>query len=179
LNYTLEIFDVRGDFPLKTGKVIPYARPIRAKEAFEGFKQSHEVEASACEFVVALSFDGSPAELACISTEGFREIVGQPPESNQFYKQQRSQLAALTIAEQRSLRTLYRLLSQRFPEREFNDATVVEEMVIGASAVNSNFSRCSNCNLPMHVESKEDHRCFRCGKENLCSYCLTSHECKG
>lgn len=157
--------------------MIPFSRAIKAKESFEQFKNLHKVEAEACKFVLGLNFEGSLADLICISEEGFREIIGEAPESNQYYKQQRSQLAALTIAEQRNLRTVYRMLSRVFPDREFNDATVVEDMVIEASAMHSNFSRCSHCNLPMYVETKEDHRCFRCEKENLCSYCLTSHNC--
>ncbi|MES0371931.1 MAG: hypothetical protein ABUK11_06585 [Mariprofundaceae bacterium] len=173
----LEIFDIRGDYPLKTGKVIQFARPIEAKDSFEQFKSTLEAEAESCKFILGLNFDGSLADLICISEDGFREIIGEAPESNQFYIQQRSKLATLTIAEQRNLRTVYRLLSKVFPEREFNDATVIEEMVIEASAISNNFSRCSNCNLPMYVEAKEDHHCIRCERDNLCSYCLTSHNC--
>lgn len=157
--------------------MIPFTRAIEAKESFEQFKQTHEAKAEVCQFVLGLNFEESLADLFCISEEGFREIVGEAPESNQFYQQKRSELAALTIAEQRNLRAVYRLLSRVFPDREFNDATVVEDMVIEASAIHSNFSRCSNCNLPMYVEVKEDHRCIRCEKDNLCSYCLTSHNC--
>ncbi len=178
MNYSLEIYDVRGGYPLKTGKAIPFSRASRAKEFFEKCRLAYEVEADACEFMLGLNFDGSLAELICISEKGFTEIIGEAPESNSFYKQQRGPRAALTIAEQRNLRTICGKLKQIFPDREFNDDTIVEEM-IGASAVNSNFSRCSNCNLPMYVEVKEDHRCFRCGKEELCSYCLTSHGCRG
>ncbi|MDX8403133.1 MAG: hypothetical protein R8K54_01840 [Mariprofundaceae bacterium] len=175
----LEIFDIRGDYPLKTGRMLPFAQAIEAKESFEQFKGSLKAEPEASQFVLGLNFEGSLADLICISEEGFKEIMGEAPESNQFYKQHRSQLPALTIAEQRNLRTVYRLLSQVFPDREYNDATVVEDMVAGASAADSNFSRCSNCNLPMYVEAKENHRCIRCHQENLCSYCLTSHHCTG
>jgi len=173
------MFDVRGDYPLKTGKAIPFSSPVKAKASFEQLKGMHGVSAENCAFVLGLNFEDSLADHFCVSEEGFRTILGEEPESQEYYRELRSQLPPLTIAEQRNLRSVYRMLSQKVPGREFNDSTVVEEMVLEASGVSANFSRCSNCNLPMHVENKEDHRCVRCGRENLCSFCLTSHNCPG
>lgn len=170
---------MRGDYPFKTGKAIPFSQPVKAKASFEELKSEYEVGAEGCSFVLGLNFEDSLAGLFCLSEEGFEAILGEKPESQEHYKRLRSQLPPLTIAEQRNLRSVYRMLGQSVPGREFNDSTIIEEMVLEASGVSGSFSRCSNCNLPMHIENREDHRCVRCGKENLCSFCLTSHNCPG
>jgi hypothetical protein len=178
VSYSLEIFDVRGDFPFHTGKRLAFDRPVKAKESFETFKHSSQVEADQCDFVVALNFEESITDLFALSSKGFEERVGESPKSTEHYKAAHDQRPPPSIDEQRQMRALYRRLKRLLPDRDFGGIESVEEMVISASAVNSNFSRCSNCNLPMHVESKEDHRCVRCQKENLCNFCLTSHTCK-
>jgi hypothetical protein len=179
LDSSLEIFDLRGDIPLHTGKSISFDRPVTAKGSFEQLKIQHQVDSETCTFVVTLSFDGNLTDLFAISENGFSEINGMPPESYAYYQSQQAHKAPPTLSEQRQIRALYRRLKKLLPTRNFSDIDAMEEMVIGASAVNTNFSRCSNCNLPMYVENKEDHRCFRCMKENLCSYCMTSHACTG
>lgn len=179
MNYSLELFDLRGDFPLDTGKSLAFERPVKAKESFEAFKHSCQVEADQCEFVVVLNFEGSITDLFAVSGKGFAELIGEAPESNEHYQALFEQRPPPSLDEQRQMRTLYRRLKQLLPERDFDAMKSVEEVVLGASAVNVNFSRCSNCNLPMYVEAKENHRCVRCQKENLCSFCLTSHTCTG
>lgn len=177
--YSLELFDVRGDTPLGTGNVFQFKRPVKAKESFEQFKTLYQVEAEKCEFIVVLNFEGNMTDLFAISGEGFAKLVSKAPASTAHYKSLYDQQPRPSIAEQRKIRVLYRRLRRLLPEREFNDISVVEEMLINASAVNAGFSRCSNCNLPVHIESKEAHRCVRCQKENLCNFCLTSHACTG
>ena len=179
MNYSLELFDVRGDFPFHTGKSLVFERPVKAKESFEEFKHSSQVEANQCEFVVALNFEESITDLFAISGKGFAELVGDSPESTEHYKALHEQRARPSFDEQRQMRALYKRLKRLLPERDFGGMKSVEEMVISASAVHSNFSRCSNCSLPMYVDAVEDHSCVRCLKENLCSFCLTSHTCVG
>ncbi len=168
---------MRGDFPLHTGKSLEFERPVKAKDSFEQFKGSCRVEPDRCEFVVALNFEESITDLFTTCREGFISLVGEAPESNDYYKSLYDQQSTPSISEQRQMRALHRRLKRLLPDRDFGGMSAVEEMVIGASAVNTNFSRCSSCNLPMYVDAVEDHRCVRCLKENLCNFCLTSHAC--
>ncbi len=179
MSYSLELFDLRGDFPFHTEKRLTFERPVKAKESFEKFKHLYQVTADRSEFVVALNFEGNIVDLFLISTDGFASLIGESPESNDHYKVLQAKRPAPSIDEQRQVRVIYRRLKPLFPDRDFGDMNSVEEMVISASSVKSDFSRCSNCNLPMHVENEEDHRCVRCNKEMLCSFCLTSHTCTG
>lgn len=177
MDCSIEIFDVRHHYPLKTGRTISYPRPVKAKSAFEEFKSQHSVAAEKCTFVAGLNFDKSLADLFFISAAGFEAICGEAPESSEHYKALRKELPPLTIAEQRSLRDIYRHLPDRDANNGYDDSSVIEEMVLDSSLVTNGLARCSNCNLPMYVENKDDHTCYRCNKEMLCSYCMTSHTC--
>lgn len=179
MDCSIEIFDVRDHYPLKTGKTLSYPRPVEAKKAFETFRSLYSVNAGECAFVVGLDFDASLADQFFISEKGFEAIAAEAPASSLHYKELRKELPPLTIAEQRNLRDIYRQLGSSNPDRSYDDSTVIEEMVLESSSVSSGFVRCSNCNLPMHVENIDDHTCYRCGKKLLCSYCMTSHACKG
>jgi len=176
---SIELFDVRGRYPLKTGKILQFDRPVGAKETFDRLMQSCSVSADQCAFVAVLNFDGNPTDLFFVSEQGFETVTGEAPESLEHYKLERNHLPPLSIAEQRNLRAIYRTLNRSDPERFYSDASIIEEMVMESSGVSNGHVRCSNCNLPMSIEKDEDHTCYRCGKKMLCSYCMTSHACKG
>jgi len=174
----IELFDVRGDYPLKTGQSLACGDPAEGKAQFEQFRAAYSVDAVHCTFVAGLNFEESLAAHFYTSVEGFTAICGEPPAGHEHYKQLRQTLPPLSIAEQRNLKEIYRQLSRSDPARAYDDSTVIEEMVLNSSGVTQGLSRCSNCNLPMHVNNPDDHRCLRCGKENLCSFCMTSHDCR-
>lgn len=176
---SIEIFDVRGRYPLKTGKLFRFAGSVQARMAFEDFMASCSTTAEKCAFVALLKYDEDLADLFFVSEEGFQTILGENPQELEHYKTLRKELPPLTIAEQRNLKAVYNTLTRSNPDRFYNDPTVIEEMVLESSAVRDGLARCSNCNLPMFIETEEDHRCYRCGKEKLCSYCLTAHTCSG
>ena len=171
----LDFCDERGELPDNTEKSMSFLSPSQAKNAFKKYKQAFEIQDENCEFVLGLQDRGSLIDMFCTNVKGFEKILNHKPESYAFYSRLKDPQHVPALAEQRNLRAICNLLHRASPAHEFNDHSIVDEMVISSGV--RDFARCSHCNMPVHISDKDDHSCFHCHKENLCNHCLISHDC--